>query len=520
MSARLRLADLLGGLSIVADMGFGLPPETAMRACVIGTGLARRLELPEQDVADTFYATLLLHIGCTALAHETAAVFGDDLTVNSAVAKTNFADGSDVIRTMIPEATRRMPAVARARAAAFIVTRGKDFGKRFDTGSCEVARETARRVGLGDGVQRALYEVHEWWNGGGAPRGLRGEEIALPARIARLATDAALFSGLGGRELALDALTRRSGGMIDPSLVHVFRASDSELLAEATVHDPRERILEVEPEPVIEKESTELRQVARTFGDLVDLKTPFMHGHSKQVATLASAVADKLRLDHATAAGLEIAAFLHDLGRVGISNAVWEKPGPLTTAEWEQVRMHPYYSERILTTSRALEPIAPIAGMHHERLDGSGYHRGCRGSAISLACRILAAADAFQAMTQPRPHRPALTAEQAGKELARASRAGQLDSDVVAALLEAAGQQRARLRRDLRPAGLSEREIQVLRLVAEGCSNREVAKRLYISPRTADHHVQHIYAKIGVSSRAAAALFALEHDLLAPATGS
>ena len=517
MSARLRLADLLGGLSIVADMGFGLPPETAMRACVIGTGLARKLELPEQEVADTFYSTLLLHIGCTALSHETAVVFGDDLTVNSAVAKTNFADPRDLFRTMIPEATQGMPPLARARTAAFIVARGKAFGKRFDTGSCEVARGTARRIGLGDGVQRALYEVHEWWNGSGAPRGLRGEEIALPARIARLSTDAALFNDLGGPELATDALARRSGGMLDPSFVEVFLTSASELLAEATRHDPRERILDVEPEPVIEKDSAELREVARAFGDLADLKTPFTHGHSQGVATIASAAADTLRLDQTTAAQLEVAALLHDLGRVGISNAVWEKPGPLTAGEWEQVRMHPYHSERILATSRALEPIARIAGMHHERLDGSGYHRGCRGRDIPATGRILAAADAFQAMTQPRPHREALTAEQASQELARASRAGRLDSDAVAAVLEAAGQQRRRSGRDLRPARLSEREIEVLRLVAEGCSNRAVAKRLSISPRTADHHVQHIYAKIGVSSRAAAALFALEHDLLSPA---
>jgi HD-GYP domain-containing protein (c-di-GMP phosphodiesterase class II) len=520
MAGRLRLADLLGGLSVVADMGFGLPPETAMRACVIGTGLARKLGLSEQEVADTFYATLLLHIGCTALAHETAAVFGNDLTANKAVAKTNFADPSDVVRTMIPEATRGMPPLARARAAAFVVARGKEFGRRFDTASCEVARATARRTGLGEGVQRALYEVHEWWNGGGAPRGLSGDEIALPARIARVATDAAVFDDLGGRELVAHALRRRSGGMLDPSIVEAVLSSDSELLAEVTRHDPRERILDIEPEPVVEKDPAALRDVARAFGDVADLKTPFTHGHSHEVATLACAAADYLRLDQVTRSHLEVAALLHDVGRVGISTGVWEKPGPLTAAEWEQVRMHPYHSERILATSRALEPMAPIAGMHHERLDGSGYHRGSPGRDISTACRVLAASDAFQAMTQARPHREALTAEEAGDELAKATRAGRLDADAVAAVLEAAGERRSRPRRDLRPAGLSEREIEVLRLVANGCSNREVARRLTISPRTADHHVQHIYTKIGVSSRAAAALFALEHDLLVPADES
>jgi HD-GYP domain-containing protein (c-di-GMP phosphodiesterase class II) len=228
-------------------------------------------------------------------------------------------------------------------------------------------------------------------------------------------------------------------------------------------------------------------------------------------------VAESLRLDATTVSRLQVAALLHDLGRVGISNAIWEKPGPLTAAEWEQVRMHPYHSERILATSHALEASASLAGMHHERLDGSGYYRGCRAQGIPVASRVIAAADAFHAMTQSRPYREALTAEQAGAELVRESRAGRLDPDVVAAVLDAAGQGRPGRRRDLRPAGLSEREIEVLRLVAGGCSNPEIANRLTISRRTAEHHVQHVYSKIGVSSRAAAALFALKHDLLAPA---
>jgi HD-GYP domain-containing protein (c-di-GMP phosphodiesterase class II) len=518
MANRLRLADVLGGLSIVADLGFGMPPETAMRSCLIGTALARQLGVAEADVADTFYASLLLHVGCTAFAHEAAAVMGDDLTVNSAVAKTNFADSGDVLRTFIPEATRGLTPLSRVRAATFVVKGGKNFGKRHETASCEVARETARRLGLPGTLQQALYEIHEWWSGGGAPRGLKGEEIALPARIARVASDAALFDRIGGGEVAIEALRRRGGGMLDPSIVQVFIANARPLLAQANEGDPRERILEVEPEPAAERNQNELAQVATAFGDLADLKTPFTHGHSKEVARLATTVAERLRLDAATVSRLHLAALLHDLGRVGISNAIWEKPGPLTAAEWEQVRMHPYHSERILATSHALEASASLAGTHHERLNGSGYHRGFRARDISVACRVLAAADAFQAMTQNRPYREALTAEQAGVELVRDSRAGRLDADVVGAVLDAAGQGRpGRRRPDLRPAGLSEREIEVLRLVAEGCSNPEIAKHLYISRRTAEHHVQHVYSKIGVSSRAAAALFALEHDLIAPA---
>jgi DNA-binding CsgD family transcriptional regulator len=177
--------------------------------------------------------------------------------------------------------------------------------------------------------------------------------------------------------------------------------------------------------------------------------------------------------------------------------------------------MHSYHSERILATSDALAPLARVAGMHHERLDGSGYYRGCHARELPPPVRILGAADAFHAMTQDRPHRPALEVEQAAAELQREVRAGRLDGDATAAVLEAAGGRPPRRRDNLRPAGLSEREVEVARLVAAGCSNPEIAKRLVISRRTAEHHVQHIYAKVGVSSRAGLALFAHEHDLIA-----
>jgi HD-GYP domain-containing protein (c-di-GMP phosphodiesterase class II) len=514
VGARLRLADLLGGLSIAADLGFALPPEEAMRSCLIATALARRQGLAERQVADTFYAALLMHVGCSALSHETAAVFGDERALLGAVARTNVADPAEIAGTLLPEITRGLSPAERSRIERYSATReGREFGRRFDTGSCEVGSATARRVGLGPGVERALREAVEWWNGDGPPRGLRGEEIALPARIARAAADAARFDHLGGSAAAVEALRRRAGGILDPAVVEAFAANAERLLAESRAGDPRERVLEAEPEPVVEIEVAELPRVAAAFGDLADLKTPWTHGHSRGVARLARAAAAGLRLDAQTAFRLEVSARLQDLGRLAVSNAIWEKRGALTGAEWEQVRMHPYHSERILATSSALEPMARAAGMHHERLDGSGYHRGCRARELSPAARVLAASDAFHAMMQERPHRRALGPERAGEELQREVRAGRLDRDAVAAVLEAAGGRRGR-RRDLRPGGLSEREIEVARLVAAGCSNPEIARRLVISRRTAEHHVQHIYAKVGVSSRAALALFAHEHDLI------
>jgi HD-GYP domain-containing protein (c-di-GMP phosphodiesterase class II) len=259
----------------------------------------------------------------------------------------------------------------------------------------------------------------------------------------------------------------------------------------------------------------ELAEVAATFADLADLKSPFTHGHSSGVAALARGAAERLRLPPASVADLEVAGLLHDVGRVAVSDAVWEKPGRLSGHEWEQVRLHAYHSERILAGSERLAPLAPLAGMHHERLDGGGYHRGCARAELPMPARVLAAADAYQAMTQRRPHRPALAPEEAERHLLAAAAQGALDPDAVRAVLAAAGHAAVVPRRPL-PAGLSAREVEVLGLVAEGCSNAQIAERLVISRRTAEHHVQHIYTKIGVSSRAAAALFAMEHRLLGP----
>jgi HD-GYP domain-containing protein (c-di-GMP phosphodiesterase class II) len=518
VAIKLRLADLLGGLSLVADLGYGLAPGHAMRSCLVGVALARKVGLAEHDVADTFYTSLLTHVGCIGFSHEMSAAFGDELAANRAGARTNFADPKDIAMTLIPESTRGMHPVARARTAAFIVARGRALGRSYDSTVCEIAKETARRISLGEGVQAALFEVKEAWNGSGSPRRLEGDEILPAARIARVASEATLFYDLGGAEMAADAVARRGGSLLDPGLVAEFVANAPALLFEADAGDPRKQVLDAEPEPVVEIDRRNLPQIAAAFGDLVDLKTPFTHGHSKEVARLAKGAAERLGLDDDAIERLYVAAFLHDVGKVGISNMIWEKPGPLTGPEWEQVRMHAYHTERILATSKALEPMARFAGMHHERLDGSGYHRGCRAREIPAPARVLAAANAFRAMTEERPYRSALDLEHAAQELSTLAKAGKLDPAAAAAVVETAGQ-RAQRRRVLRPAGLTDREIEVLRLVARACSNREIAEQLHISRRTAEHHVQNSYAKIGVTSRSAAALFAMEHDLF-PAVDS
>jgi HD-GYP domain-containing protein (c-di-GMP phosphodiesterase class II) len=508
-----RLADLLAGLSLISDHELGLRPDDAVRSCVVATALARKLDLPAGEVAGVFYDSLFEHVGCLGYAHETYRVWGDDLAANRAAQQTNFADPKEPLTTYLPTLLRDLDGWDRPRVAARFLTQGPGFLKRFATASCEVAAQTARRLGLPHDVQLGLRQYAEWWNGKGVPAAVKGEEISLTARVVHVASVAAKFDALGGPGLAVEAVRRRAGSILDPAISATFIAHAHELLETARVGDPRRRVLEVEPEPLRLIPLARLPDVAAAFGDLVDLKTPFTHGHSAGVARLARGAGERLGLDGETVARLEIAALLHDLGRVAISNAVWEKPGPLTSGEWEQVRLHPYHSERILSCTTALEPMAALAGMHHERMDGSGYHRGCSAAQIPLPARVLAAADALQAMTQARPHRDPVTVDEAAERLLRDARAGRHDPDAAAAVVSAAGGS-AQPSAGLRPAALSEREVEVLRLVAEGLSNRAIAQRLYISPRTAEHHVQHIYAKIGASSRASAALFAMEHGLL------
>ena len=511
----LRLADVLAGLSLIADLGVGNEPEKAMRTCLLAVSLAEQLGLGEEERRDVYYAALLEHAGCTGGAHEAAAYFGDDIAVYHAAAKANLARPAQIVSTFIPEVARERPLSERVRLAAVVLSRRRGIAAEIRSANCEVAASTARRLGLGRGLERALYEMFEWWNGKGPPRGLAGEEISLAARVVRVASLALFFARLGGPEAAVWALRERAGTILDPGLCERFSSNALGLLADGETGDALERVLEIEPRPRRLVSAGELDAAARAFADLVDLKSPFFHGHSAGVAELAGNAAAAAGLGDEETIALRRAALLHDVGRVAVPTGVWEKRASLTAAEWERVRLHPYHSERVLVRSSVLAPLAPVAGMHHERLDGSGYHRGAKAASLPRAARLLAAADAYQAMTQERPHRVALSAELAARELEAEGRRGRLDPEAVQAVCAAAGQRPSR-RRSALPAGLTEREVEVLRLLAQGSSNREIGQRLWISPKTAGHHVQHIYAKIGVSTRAAAALFAMEHDLLGP----
>ena len=498
-----RLLGILGGLSVATDLGSGAALEESLRRCVVASRLARLVGCLDEEVRAVIYTSLLQDLGCTASSHELARTFGDDIAAIRFAFLTDFTRPKDVIRTFVPglaEATGR----GKARVLVSAVLAGMD--SVGPSATCEVARDAARRLGLQNSVQDSLFHMPAMWNGKGYPP-VGGNAIPLSTRLMHVASTAVLFHLHAGLDTALIEVTRRAGTYLDPSLVAVF---SPEILDGIDDLDAYDAVLDAEPDPVRMIDLQEVQSVARTFGDLVDLKTPWLLGHTSAVADLASDAAQSLGIGDPQ--DLRIAGHLHDVGRLGVSSRIWAKPGPLSASERDLARLHPYYTERILTRVPALAGIAVLASQHHERSDGSGYHRGVNSSQLSLPSRVLAASDCYRSQVEERPYRPAASAGEAARRLRAEVTAGRLDEDAVAVVLDAAGQPGG-LRR-ARPAGLTERQIEVLRLVARGMSNRELADRLVISRRTAEHHVQDVYLRIGVSTRAAAALFAMEHGLL------
>jgi HD-GYP domain-containing protein (c-di-GMP phosphodiesterase class II) len=349
-------------------------------------------------------------------------------------------------------------------------------------------------------------------DGRGWPGELKGVEVPLASRLAQLAEFAEVAHRVGGVDAAKDLARKRSGTQFDPTLAELMHAEADMILSGVDAVATWDAVIEAEPALAVMLSAERFDAALLAIANFVDLKSPYTLGHARAVADLAGEAGAQLALSEDVVRTLRRAGLVHDLGRLGVSNAIWDKRGPLGAGESERVRMHPYLTERMLHSSEALASLGAIAVQHRERLDGSGYPRGLLGAAISRPARILGAADAYQAMREPRPYRPERSADEAAAELRGDVKAGRLDADAVEAVLGAAGHRVSRRREG--PAGLTAREVEVLRLLARGLSNKEIAERLVISPKTAANHIEHIYAKIDASTRATASLFAMQHGLL------
>ena len=402
--------------------------------------------------------------------------------------------------------------VRRVRMLPPLIASGGKVAGAFEGTHCQLAGQVAVGLGLDLEVRDALAHVFERWDGKGRPEGLRGEEVAVPARIVQLAGVVERHRREGGIDAAVEVARRRRGTQFAPALVDRLCLEPERILSGVDAVTSWDELIDTEPALRPAMSEQQLERALEAIADLADLKSPYTTGHSRGVAQLVSAAARHSGFSIDQADELRSAALLHDLGRLGVSSAIWDKPGPLSAAEIERVRMFPYFTQRIFSRCTRLAPLAEIAAQHLERLDGSGYPRGSSGAALSPAVRLLAVADAYQALLEPRAYRPEYSPAEAARVLAAEVRAGRLDSDAVHAVLSAAGHRVAR-RREW-PAGLTAREVEVLVLAAQGHLNKEIAERLVISRKTVGNHIEHIYLKIGCSSRAEASLFAMQQGLL------
>jgi HD-GYP domain-containing protein (c-di-GMP phosphodiesterase class II)/DNA-binding CsgD family transcriptional regulator len=460
-----------------------------------------------------YYAALLRSLGCTAHASAFAEMFDDDVAIQRELKVFDFADPD--LRARQEERFAGWAGTERAeelieRFATEVPAQGATLAR----GSCEVSAALGTRLGLPAGVVTALDEVYERYDGHGFPAGKAGDELTIAARVVHVAEQAVMVHHQAGAQAAAQEVARRAGGHLDPAVCGTFAASADEILSVLDSPDMLAAVIDQEPAPRMTVRRSDLHRVCAAFASFADLKGRFLLGHSTHVAELADRAAELSGVDGEARQTLKASAYLLDLGRVGISSAIWDRPGPLGPVEWERVRLHSYWTERILARCPALARLAPLAAAHHERLDGSGYHRGARAIELSAGARLLAAADAFAAMTEERPHRPARSREEAAAQLHTEVVAGRLDAPAVGAVVEAAGLPK---RRAAWPNDLTDREVEVLRVLARGLSNREIAETLVLSPRTVQHHLASVYDKINLRTRAGAAVFAIENGLV-PAT--
>jgi HD-GYP domain-containing protein (c-di-GMP phosphodiesterase class II) len=475
--------------------------------------LGRLVGASDGELADAYYVALLHSSGCTSDGHEQNELYGDDITPRAAFALVDPGDPAQVLGFLRAFVGANQPAEQRAAMIETAIDHAADLARQTFAMHCEVAQRFANWLGFGPGVREGLQHVFERWDGHGFPGVTGGKALPLPALLLHVARDISVFLSAGDRVEALNVLERRAGFAYEPGLAQLAARNLDELLDGIDESRIWAQALDSEPFPQVKIAGERLDSAFTAIAVFADLKSPWMREHSTRVADLAEAAAWRLDLPPAAVSQLRRAALAHDLGRVGVSNSIWEKSGPLGFGDWERVRLHPHYSERAFAQSNDLAPIGQVAGAHHERLDGTGYHRGARGVAIEQAARILAAADSYRAMREARSFRPALDEAAAEAELLREAREERLDPQAVDAVLEAAGHRVERRRREL-PAGLTPRELEVLLALSLGQTNQAIADGLGISPKTVGHHVDHVYKKIDVNSRAAATLWAFEHELV------
>jgi HD-GYP domain-containing protein (c-di-GMP phosphodiesterase class II)/DNA-binding CsgD family transcriptional regulator len=515
LGTELRLAELVATLALAQDNAFGQPLESQLRSCLLATWICEAAGFDQEVREDAYWVALLRYLGCTGHAHEVATVFGDEIAIRAQTLVHDAANPAEVMRDVVAFATAGHTPEEQEEILRMIQETAQEWAVHNFSSGCEVADMLAQRLDFGPRVREALRFTFERWNGNGYPAHARGEAIPLPMRVVHLSHDMEAIERLFSPDQAVEAARDRRGRTYDPALSDLFVAHGRAWFRQLGETEPWDAVLALEPEPRRLLAGAELDDALSVVADFIDLKSPYMGGHSRRCADIAADAARVLGLDEEAVTRLRRSALVHDFGTTGVPNSIWDKPGALTRTEFDRVELHPMLTEQMLRRSPALAALNPIASTHHEKCNGSGYHK--RVHADDLGTCVLAATEIYVGLTTERADRPAFTPADAAAELRRLESEGVIEPRASRAVLVAAGHGEPRApsgRRPRNPGGLTRREVDVLRLAARGLTTRELADRLYISPKTADHHIQHIYGKIGVSTRAAAALWAMEHAVV------
>jgi len=505
------LAELLAAFSLATDLGLGQPMEHLLRSWQIASRLGRRAGLPDEQQPALFHVAMLSWVGCVADAPEVTASFGDDIEFRADSYEADLG-GLSGMAFFLGHAGRGQPLSRRLRTAATMAATGGSRVLRGIQGHCLVTSTLSDQLGLPTETSEAVRQFFSRWDGQGVPRGVRGEQIALVVRLFHLGDVVEVHHRRSGVAAAVEVARARSGSQFDPRLVDAFCSAAAEVLPGAEDEYDAHQLFSQEPGLAGRLGDDELDAALVALADFTDLRCPSRTGHSRGVADLSAEAARRLRLPADEVKAVYRAGLVHDVGLHGVPATILDKPGPLTGTEQERLRAASYFTERVLARPGSLARLGAIAGLAHERMDGSGYHRGVSGQGIPLPGRILAAACAFRELVEPRSNRPARTLKEATGVVRAEIASGRLDQAAADAVLAAAGA--GTRRRVAGPAGLTPREIEVLGLIARGAATADVAGRLGISRKTAGTHIERIYAKTGASSRSTATLFALRNGLL------
>ncbi len=435
---QLRMSDLISALSYALDLTEGQPMGHAVKTCLLAMRLADVLQMPVEQKSDLYYATLLKDAGCSSNAARMYDILGgDERKAKQEVKSTDWTrvsfDGLEyLLRNVMPGRSR----LERVFAIASVATNREAQTRELINMRCDRGAQIAKKVGFSEATTSAIYNLDEHWNGKGFPEGRKGKDIPLFARIMNLCQTLDVFVTLNGVSDAFQVLRDRSGTWFDPDLVRAAGEleKDQELWRLIVEDRVRDEVIDLEPLSVSQfVDEAKLDNVCEAFANVIDIKSPYTHSHSRGVTSVAVAICGRLGLPEDQVTLVRRAALLHDIGKLSVPNNILDKPGKLTAVEWETVRLHPYYTQRILERIRGFQHLAFVASSHHERLDGSGYFRNLRSTQIPPAARAIAVADVYDALSSKRPYRGALAKSEVFRIMA-ADVPHALDADCFAAL--------------------------------------------------------------------------------------